>query len=258
MTTVFVSHGSPMLALEPGQTGVMLAALAKTIPKPDAILCVSAHWDTTVPTVSTASEMETLHDFGGFPRALFDIQYPAQGAPGLAARVVECLQAAQIPVHTHATRGLDHGAWVPLSLMYPQADIPVTQLSIQSRASTASQFALGQALRPLHAENILILASGAVTHNLGDFYSTQRDAPALPYVQAFADWLGQGIAEEDTDRLLAYRQHSAHGAHAHPAEDHLMPLFVALGAAGASQGQRFQPELTYGILAMDAYLWLEA
>ncbi|MDP8566446.1 DODA-type extradiol aromatic ring-opening family dioxygenase [Methylophilus aquaticus] len=256
MTTVFVSHGAPMLAVEPGQTGVMLAELAKTMPKPDAILCVSAHWDTRVPTVSTAPEMETIHDFSGFPQALFEIQYAAKGAPLLAARVVECLQAAQISVHTHATRGLDHGAWVTLSLMYPQAEIPVTQLSIQSRASTASQCALGRALQPLHAENILILASGAVTHNLGDFFSPERDAAALPYVQAFADWVGQTIAEEDVDQLLFYRQQSAHGARAHPTEDHLMPLFVALGAAGASKVRRLQPELTYGILAMDAYLWL--
>lgn len=257
MTTLFVSHGSPMLALEPGQTGRMLATLAEVMPRPDAILCVSAHWDTAQPTVSAASHMQTIHDFGGFPRALFEIQYPAAGAPQLAAHVMNCLQAAQLPCHADPSRGLDHGAWVPLSLMYPQADIPVTQLSIQSHASTASQFALGQALRPLHAENILILASGAVTHNLGDFYSPQRDAPALPYVQAFADWLGQAIAEEDAERLLTYRQQSTHGIRAHPTEDHLMPLFVALGAAGHTRVQRLQPELTYGMLAMDAYLWLE-
>lgn len=258
MTTLFVSHGSPMLALEPGLTGMMFADLANIIPKPDAILCVSAHWDTRVPMVTTAHEMETIHDFGGFPRQLFDLQYPAHGAPRLAARVVECLQAAQIAVHLHASRGLDHGAWVPLSLMYPRAEIPVTQLSIQSHALPVSQFAIGQALRPLHAENILILASGAVTHNLGDFYSPQRDAPSLPYVQAFADWLGEAIAANDSERLLSYRQRSKHGERAHPSEDHLMPLFVALGAAGHDRVQHFQPEITYGMLAMDAYLWLSS
>lgn len=255
MSTLFVSHGSPVLALEPGQTGAMLASLANTLPKPKAILCISAHWDTPQAMVSTAAAMDTIHDFGGFPRALFEIQYPAPGAPHLAKRVVQCLESAHIPVQTHATRGLDHGAWVPLSLMYPSAEIPVTQLSIQSRASTASQFALGQALRPLHDEGILILASGAVTHNLGDFFSTDRDAPALPYVQAFADWLGEGIAGQEMHRLLDYRQQSQHGARAHPTEDHLMPLFVALGAAEHVPVQRLQPELTYGMLSMDAYFW---
>ena len=254
MTTLFVSHGAPSLILEPGETGQMLAHLAASLPRPDAILVVSAHWDTRVATVSLAAHPATIHDFSGFPAALYDIQYPAPGAPALANQVVALLQSKGIAVHTDAERGLDHGAWVPLSLIYPEADIPVTQLSIQSRTSPAEQFALGQALQPLHAQNVLILASGAVTHNLSDFFSTNRDAAPLSYVASFADWVADQLHTQQAETLLNYRLESDHGSQAHPSEDHLMPLFVA---AGSAQGvpKRFTPETTYGILAMDAYVW---
>lgn len=254
MTTVFVSHGAPTLALEPGETGKMLATLAASLPRPDAILVVSAHWDTRVPTVSLASLPTTIHDFAGFPAALYAMRYPAPGSPALANQVVELLAARNIPVQTQADRGLDHGAWVPLSLMYPEADIPVTQLSIQSRSTPAAQFALGQVLQPLHAQNVLILASGAITHNLSDFFSADRDAAPLSYVASFADWVATQLNAQQAEMLLNYRGESAEGLQAHPSEDHLMPLFVA---AGSAQGipKRFTPETTYGILAMDAYVW---
>ena len=254
MTTVFVSHGAPTLILEPGETGRMLADLARALPRPGAILVVSAHWDTRVPTVSLASFPETIHDFSGFPAELYAKQYPAPGAPGLADQVVELLQASGIFTQTHPDRGLDHGAWVPLSLMYPVADIPVTQLSIQSRHTPAQQFALGQALQPLHAQNILILASGAVTHNLSDFFTGDRDVAPLSYVNLFADWVADQLAKEQSQTLLNYRMESREGSQAHPSEDHLMPLFVAAGS-GTGIPKRYVPETTYGILAMDAYVW---
>lgn len=257
MTTVFVSHGAPSLILEPGQTGQMLAHLAASLPRPDAILVISAHWDTRVATVSLAAHPATIHDFSGFPAALYDIRYPAPGAPALADQVMALLQANGITVHSHAERGLDHGAWVPLALMYPDADIPVTQLSIQSRSTTAEQFALGQALQPLHAQNVLILASGAVTHNLSDFFSADRDAAPLAYVQSFADWVATQLHTQQAQTLLDYRRVSEHASQAHPSEDHLMPLFVAAGS-GLGAPKRFTPETTYGILAMDAYVWESA
>lgn len=254
MTTLFVSHGAPTLALEPGETGKMLATLAASLPRPDAILVISAHWDTRVPTVSLAAHPATIHDFAGFPAALYAINYPVPGAPALANKVLELLAAHEIPAQTHTDRGLDHGAWVPLSLMYPEADIPVTQLSIQSRTTPAAQFALGQALQSLHAENVLILASGAITHNLSDFFTGQRDATPLAYVNAFSDWVAGQLASEQAQTLLNYRTENREGIQAHPSEDHLMPLFVA---AGSAQGipKRYTPETTYGILAMDAYVW---
>ena len=254
MTTLFVSHGAPTLALEPGETGIMLATLAASLPRPDAILVISAHWDTRVPTVSLAAHPATIHDFAGFPAALYAINYPAPGAPALANKVIQLLAKHDIPAQTDADRGLDHGAWVPLSLMYPEAYIPVTQLSIQSRTTPAAQFALGRALQSLHAENVLILASGAITHNLSDFFTGQRDAVPLAYVDAFSDWVAGQLASEQAQTLLNYRTENREGIQAHPSEDHLMPLFVA---AGSAQGvpKRYTPETTYGILAMDAYVW---
>ncbi|MFD1122859.1 DODA-type extradiol aromatic ring-opening family dioxygenase [Methylophilus flavus] len=254
MTTLFVSHGAPTLALESGETGKMLSTLAASLPKPDAILVISAHWDTRVPMVSLAAHPATIHDFAGFPAALYAIQYPAPGATALANKVIALLAAHDIQAQTQADRGLDHGAWVPLSLMYPEADIPVTQLSIQSRSTPAAQFALGQALQDLHDQNVLILASGAITHNLSDFFTGQRDAAPLAYVNTFADWIADQLAAEQAQTLLNYRTENRQGIQAHPSEDHLMPLFVA---AGSGQGvpKRFTPETTYGILAMDAYVW---
>lgn len=254
MTTLFVSHGAPTLAIEPGHTGQMLAQVAAAIPRPDAILVVSAHWDTRVPTVSLATQPETIHDFAGFPPAMYAQQYAAPGAPALAHEVAALLQAHDIPVQAHPQRGLDHGAWVPLMLMYPQADIPVTQLSIQSRSTPAQQFALGQALQSLHAQHVLILASGAITHNLSDLFTAHRDAAPLPYVAPFADWMAERIQKQQWQSLLNYRTECPQGVQAHPSEDHLMPLFVAAGS-GVGIAQRFTPENTYGILAMDAYLW---
>jgi 4,5-DOPA dioxygenase extradiol len=270
MSTLFVSHGAPTLALEPGYTGQMLAEMAASLPRPEAILVVSAHWDTRVPTISLASQPQTIHDFAGFPPAMYGLSYPAPGAPALAAQVVTMLQTQGIAVQTQAERGLDHGAWVPLMLMYPQADIPVTQLSIQSRSSPAAQFALGQALQALHAQNVLILASGAITHNLSDFFTADRNASPLAYVDAFSDWMAARLLQQQWASLLNYRHECPWARQAHPTEDHLMPLFVAagsvatdaLGRAQQNAGEaefasvrRFRPEYTYGILAMDAYLW---
>lgn len=256
MSTLFISHGAPTLALEPGVTGELLTRLGQTLPRPRAILVVSAHWDTRTPRISMVSQPETIHDFGGFPAAMYQMQYPAPGAPALAQQVKTLLEQTHLTVALDPARGLDHGAWVPLMLMYPQADIPVTQLSIQSHAGAAAHFALGQQLASLQAEGVMLLCSGAITHNLHDFFSADRDAPVLDYVPAFSDWMGQRIAAGDSQALLNYRQLAPAATRAHPHEDHLLPLFVALGAAeGMGKPQRHQPENTYGILAMDTYVW---
>lgn len=187
MTALFISHGAPTLAIEPGETGKLLAELGASLPRPSTILIVSAHWDTQFPTISTSNKPETIHDFGGFPQQLYEIQYPANGAPAIAAKVAELLMQAGIDVRLDAKRGLDHGAWVPLMLMYPQAQIPVVQVSIQSGRSPQAHFALGQALSTLQAENVMLVASGSATHNLHDFFSPRRDAKTLDYVPHFAN-----------------------------------------------------------------------
>ncbi|WP_020167379.1 MULTISPECIES: DODA-type extradiol aromatic ring-opening family dioxygenase [Methylotenera] len=268
MTTLFISHGAPTLAIESGETGKLLSTLGVTLPRPDAILVVSAHWDTPTAKVSNAIKPETIHDFGGFPKAMYDIQYPANGSPMLADKTARLLENAGIVIQQES-RGLDHGAWVPLKLMFPDADIPVVQLSIQSQPSKnltnqnlaeqrlqapSAHYALGRTISALQNDNIMIICSGAITHNLQDFFSTKIDVEALDYVAKFADWMGERIALNDIDSLINYRTQSQFGQQAHPSEDHILPLFVALGAA-KGKPIRYQPEITYGILAMDTYVW---
>ena len=251
---LFVSHGAPDLLLAPGATGEVWSALGAALPRPSGILVLSAHWEAAVPVVSQATAPETIHDFGGFPRALYGLRYPAPGAPALAGRVEGLLAGAGIAVRADATRGLDHGAWVPLRLLYPAADIPVTQLAIQPQAGPLWHLRLGEALQPLREEGVLILASGSVTHNFG--WLSGGDGPPHPGAALFAEWLAAQLAGQERDTLIDYRRAAPQGAAAHPTEEHLLPLFAALGAAG-EQGapQRLAPGFTYGGLAMDAYLW---
>jgi len=263
MTTLFISHGAPTLAIEPGATGQLLAELGQSLPKPDAILVISAHWDTnsderTQFKISTAPKPETIHDFGGFPKAMYQIQYPATGAVKLAnetaALLNTALNSAGIKVEVDEKRGLDHGAWVPLMLMYPNAEIPVTQLSINTKLNVETHIALGKTISQLQDRNVMILCSGAITHNLHDFHTMQRDIKPLQYVPEFTDWIAESLANNQIETLADYRKHSQHGVRAHPTQDHILPFFVALGA-GRGKAKRHQPETTFGFLAMDVYVW---
>ncbi|MEB4590909.1 class III extradiol ring-cleavage dioxygenase [Candidatus Thiothrix sp. Deng01] len=244
---VFVSHGAPDVALQDWRR------LGETLPRPRAILLLSAHWETAQPVISTAAQPQTIHDFGGFPHALYQMQYPAPGAPELADQIGECLVAGGFTLARHPQRGLDHGAWIPLRSMYPQADVPVTQLSIQTQGGAEWHWRLGQALRPLREDNVLIMTSGSVTHNFGWMSRTREP---LPKAQVFSGWLGEKLAARDLPALLDYRRQAPYGAEAHPTEEHLLPLFVALGASREDEPlARFAPEYCYGGLAMDMYVW---
>ena len=257
MPTAFVSHGSPMLVVQEGAAHQFLKGFADKIPAPKAILMVSAHWEAAKPTVSMAKNPETIHDFGGFPRELYSIQYPAPGAPDLAEHTAGLLEAAGFEVDRSTDRGIDHGAWVPLKLVYPQANIPVTQLSIQTNQGAAYHYKIGQALQALRNEGVLILGSGAVTHNLEAFFkgSFDHDADVPDWVHGFSDWLATAMQEGRIEDLLAYRDVGPFAVENHPTEDHLLPLFVALGAAsGTPTAERAHASNTYGILAMDAYM----
>jgi 4,5-DOPA dioxygenase extradiol len=254
MPTVFISHGAPLLAVEPGETGAALAALGRALPRPKGIVMVSAHWETPAPMASTAQQPETIHDFGGFPDELYRIQYGAPGAPELARRVKQVLDAAGLQAGLDPTRGLDHGAWVPLRYLYPDADVPVTQLSIQSHLSPVHHYRLGEALRPLLDEDVLVVGSGSLTHNLREFRT--RAGKVEPYVRAFQDWMKRSIEAKDVAAVLDYRRLAPDAVRAHPTDEHLLPLFVALGAAGACSGaRRLVDEVTYGVIAMDAYVF---
>ena len=253
MPSLYVSHGSPMTALEPGLVGQRLAELARTLPRPRAIVVASAHWLARAPLVGGAAQPETIHDFGGFPQALFDIRYPAPGDPALGARVAGLLEAAGLAPGIDPRRGLDHGVWVPLRLLYPDAGIPVVPVSIQPGLGPQHQLQLGRALALLRGEALLVIGSGSITHNLHDWrrYDQARQAP---YVQPFIDWVGQRLAYEDVDALLDYRRQAPFAERAHPTDEHLLPLYVAMGAGGTPmRAQRIDAGIDMGFLAMDIY-----
>lgn len=252
---LFVSHGAPTFAIEPGEAGRRLAALADGIGRPEAILVVSAHWETDRPAVSTAVQPDTIHDFRGFPEALYRLRYPAPGAPALARRVQALLGAAGVDADLDPHRGLDHGAWVPLMHLYPDATVPVTQLSIQTHLGPEHHWRIGRAIAALRREGVLVIGSGSVTHNLGEFRMLPENAGEAPYVQAFRDWLAARIEAADAAALLDYRRLAPHAARAHPTEDHLLPLFTALGAAGdGGPSARVHGGVTFGVIGMDTYL----
>lgn len=256
MPVLFVSHGAPTLPLEPGDTGAAWRKLGEQLPKPSAILMISAHWGTHIPTVSRAVKPETIHDFSGFPAELYKLQYPAPGAPKMAQAVAFALQQANIPVQLDDTHGLDHGAWVPLSLMYPQADIPVAQLSLQPDKTPAWHLALGHALRPLSEQGVLIIGSGSITHNLSALFKHAPGAPVPTWVTQFCDWMAERINAGDVDALSAYRTLAPHAVQNHPTDEHLFPLFVALGAANKiDSAVHLNRVMTYGLLAMDAWVF---
>jgi 4,5-DOPA dioxygenase extradiol len=250
--SVFVSHGAPTLVLERIAARDFMAGLGAQLPTPRAILCISAHWETEEPTVSAAPQPDTIHDFYGFPDALYQLRYAAPGAPALAARVADLVTAGGQRCLVDQGRGLDHGAWNPLMLIYPRADIPVTQLSIQSSLDPARHAAVGRALRPLRDEGVLVLASGGAVHNLRQFH-IDRETPA-PWAVSFDDWLADRITAGDEQALVGYRETRLEARLAHPRDEHFMPLFVASGAGGG-KGRALHRSFAHGSLSMAAFAW---
>ena len=251
LPSLFISHGSPMLALEPGASGPALKRLAAELPRPTAIVLVSAHWESPDLRVASNPAPETWHDFGGFPPALFAVQYPAPGEPALAARIAALLADNGLPTRLDARRPFDHGAWVPLSLMYPDADIPVVQVSLPSQLGPAGQTKVGHALAALRSEGVLIIGSGSITHNLRELDWHAGPESIEPWAKAFRDWMIDKLAADDETALHAYRTHAPFAAKNHPSDEHLLPLYFARAAGGpfsiAHQGW------TLGALGMDIY-----
>lgn len=258
---LFLSHGSPMIALEPREAGRFMQALGPAIDaafgRPRAILAVSAHSLTPVPVLLAANRHEAIYDFGGFDPRLNQMRYDAPGAPTLARRVAALLQAAGLPAEVVDEGGLDHGIWTPLRYVYPAADVPVLPLAWPPNWSPAQLFALGQALAPLAEEGVLLVGSGSITHNLRRVFAgglrPDAHAPATPESTAFRDWFAASAAAADWDALLDYRRQAPHAVLMHPTDEHLLPFFVAAGAAGRQPATRIHASLTYGDLGMDAY-----
>ena len=251
LPSLFISHGSPMLALEPGTSGIALARLAGELPRPRAVLVVSAHWESRELLLGSAAQPATWHDFGGFPAELYAVQYPAPGDPDLARRIGQLLAAAGLPAELDEQRPRDHGAWVPLMLMYPAADIPVLQLSLPSHAGPALQVRIGQALRGLREQGVLLIGSGSITHNLGELDWHASAATVEPWAQAFRDWMVARLQAGEHTALLDYRRQAPHAVRNHPTDEHLLPLFFALGSGGDFHIEH--SGFSHAALGMDIY-----
>ncbi|RON32892.1 dioxygenase [Pseudomonas frederiksbergensis] len=249
--SLYISHGSPMLALEPGASGPALARLAAALPKPKAIVMVSAHWESIELLVSGNPQPETWHDFGGFPQALFEVQYPAPGNPQLAAEVVELLKADGLPARIDSQRPFDHGVWVPLSLMYPQADIPVVQVSLPTRGGPALQTRVGHTLASLREHGVLLIGSGSITHNLRELDWHAGPESVEPWARAFRDWMIEKLEANDEAALHDYRQQAPNAVRSHPSDEHLLPLYFARAAGG--EFSIVHQGFTMGALGMDIY-----
>ena len=253
---LFVSHGAPLFAMEAGSTGPALARWGQTLRKNFAslrgVVVMSPHWMAPTPRVMTSAQPATWHDFGGFPPALYALQYPAPGSPALAHEVIALLQSAGMAAQGDAERPFDHGAWVPLMHLFAQADLPVVQVALPSQAGPAEVYAMGVALRSLRQSGVLVMGSGSMTHNLREFFGGERE-PA-PYVLEFSRWIEEALLRGDLAALLDYRRRAPHAARAHPTDDHFLPLFFALGAAGDDLHPDYlSREVMYGVLAMDAF-----
>jgi 4,5-DOPA dioxygenase extradiol len=255
---IFVSHGAPSLAIEECPARDFLQRLGGELGMPRAIVSISAHWASDDPAVTGAAHPETIHDFFGFPDALYRLRYPAPGAPEIAARICELMRKAGLECEIDPRRGLDHGAWSPLLLVYPEARVPVVQLSLQPHRGAAHHFAMGAALAPLRDEGILIMGSGGVTHNLGRIRGGGNQ-PVPNWVSEFAEWVTGTVAEGRSADLVNYRRVAPDAAENHPSEEHFLPLIVAAGAAGkGARGRCLHSSYTYGVLSMASYAFGEA
>lgn len=255
LPSLFVSHGAPTFAIDPGTAGPSLTELGRSLPRPQAVLMVSPHWMTSMPRVGTCAQPATIHDFGGFDPALYQLSYPAAGHAALAQRTIAQLTKAGWPAQADERRGLDHGAWVPLLHLFPEADVPVFQVSLPLQLDARRAWAFGQALAPLAEEGVLIVGSGGLTHNLYEFRAAHGANEA--YVAAFAGWVREAVEQGDNERLLRTLDDAPHAQRAHPTAEHFWPLLIAAGAAdagdGAPQGTVVAGGIAHGVLAMDSY-----
>jgi len=244
LPSLFVSHGAPTLPFDDVPARAFLQGLGRSLPK--GIVIASAHWETAAPAVNRVAVNDTIHDFRGFPPPLYALRYPAPGDAGLSARVAALAGASQ-----DTARGLDHGAWVPLMLMYPEHDIPVVQLSVQPHAGVTYHIALGRKLAPLREEGVLVMSSGSFVHNLALLDRSGPQAPEPQWSRDFAAWTDAALVARDDDALAQYRARAPHARQAHPTDEHFLPLFVAYGAGG--KARRIHASATFGALRMDAY-----
>lgn len=252
---LFVSHGSPLFAVERGLLGAKLAEFGQHLDNLDAVVAVSPHWSTDSLQVGANAQPETIHDFGGFPAELYELQYPVAGSPAIAEQVGKALQDAGLAARLNPGQGLDHGVWVPMMHLRAKADIPVIPVSLPVNATPASALAVGQALSPLREQGVLVMGSGSLTHNLAEFRGSHQQQ-AASYVMEFTHWVRAAVLNHDIESLLHYRTMAPHAARAHPSEEHFLPLFVSLGAALQDDATEvLATEVRHGMLSMESYAW---
>lgn len=223
---LFLAHGDPMNALYDNAFTRRLVTLGTELVKPSAVAIISAHWLSRGTQVGGAAVPETIHDFGGFPDALFQERYPAPGDPALAERIASLLPGSSIT----RNRGLDHGVWTVLKFLFPQADVPVVPVSLDVGASPQELVAQGRLLAGLREENVLLVGSGNVVHNVGMYFSKRNEAP-FPWATEFDKYVGDALERNDVEALEHYERAGASARYSHPSDDHLLPLFPCLGAA---------------------------
>lgn len=265
LPTLFISHGSPMFALEPGQAGPLLTQLGQNLPRPKAIAVISPHWMTRGAAVCVADKPETIYDFGGFDPRLYQMRYPSKldiaGMESTQSAIKLLANAGWEPVATDRW-GLDHGTWVPLMYLYPKADVPVFQISLPAGLSLAQALAYGQALAGLREQDVLIIGSGSLTHNLSEFRGGRiLDTPVSPYVPEFVNWVRAAVIAGDSQKLTRTFEEAPHAHRAHPTDEHYQPLLVALGASmndgQSTSGRVIDGGVAYGILSMDSFVFGE-
>lgn len=256
LPALFVSHGSPMFALEAGETGPALQqwghALRAQFPQLRGVVIMSPHWMASKIEVMAHPNPPTWHDFGGFPPALYQLQYPAKGDPELAQTVVSLLDSQGFDATLNPNRPMDHGAWVPLMHLFPHADMPVVQVALPHTADARMVYAMGKALQKLREQGVLIVGSGSMTHNLREFFGGAHQA--ADYVVEFSRWIETHVQVRDMQALLDWHERAPHALRAHPTDEHFLPLYLTLGAGGeAARVEYLSREVMYGILAMDAF-----
>ena len=253
LAPLFISHGGPDVLINASPARHIWQQYAATQPRPRAILIMSAHHLARAPLVGWSPRWQAVHDFGGFPRELYALSYPAVSDELLARQVQARLAAAGVAAHLQQANGLDHGAWVPLLMMYPQADIPVITLATLPHQDARTHYLLGKALADLAADGVQIIGSGSVTHNL--YALGAPDAPAQSWAQAFADWVAARLEQGDSEALLAWQVQAPFARENHPTDEHLLPLFFAMGAAQGRPGRSLHRGIEYAAVTMDAWVF---
>lgn len=250
----FISHGSPMMAVEKSKTAIFLQQLGRSFARPKAIIVFSAHFDLARDIVITRGRApKTIHDFYGFPQPLYHLEYNAPGSPELADKIAALFTHQGLNPILDSKQGWDHGVWIPLMLLYPEADIPVIEVSINSRLGAAINYQYGQILAPLRSEGVMIIGSGSISHNLQEVFNPSRDPTKKERVEKFTAWVNGKLSAGDINALLNYQNEAPELLFNHPTEEHFLPLLAALGSSDLRCVRRIHEDIEYEVLAMDAY-----